>query len=114
MICIFVKQGCVTLSCITESTARFAKCTLSCDKIFELRVVIAILRRSVLNFSVNECFCKSIYAGRSLKDIYKSGLDPNKCNIVSTPIQKKISHSPAPGSNSNTFSFTLSYDEMDR
>ncbi|KAJ0821834.1 hypothetical protein HanPSC8_Chr16g0724841 [Helianthus annuus] len=41
----------LTFSLITTSTANFAKCSLSCERIFELKVAIAILIKSDLNFS---------------------------------------------------------------
>lgn len=40
-----------TFNLITASTASFAKYSLSCDRILELKVVIAIFIKSDLNFS---------------------------------------------------------------
>ena len=41
----------ITLSRSTASTASLAKCSLSCERIFELKVVLAIFIKSDLNFS---------------------------------------------------------------
>lgn len=44
-----------TFNLITASTASLPKCSLSCERILELKVVIAIFIKSDLNFSAIQC-----------------------------------------------------------
>lgn len=58
-----------TFSLITASTVSFAKCSLSCDRILELKVVIAILNKSSLNFSARS---PSLCLGISMQAYHSS------------------------------------------
>jgi len=59
-----------TCNLITASTASFAKYSLSCDSILELKVVLAIFIKSAMNFSAlfnnYRHQCQKIYAAKKL------------------------------------------------
>lgn len=60
----------ITCNLITASTASFAKYSLSCDSILELKVVPAIFIKSAMNFSAlfnnYRHQCQKIYAAKKL------------------------------------------------
>lgn len=71
---------------MTASTASFAKCSLSWDKIFELNVVIAIFIKSDLNFSAFQQ-CQMVYMVREKTEKIKTEMQSYIKNDQWAPVE---------------------------